>query len=548
MFFVGLIIASYCGRLMIRHTRVNGMPFYEVEPFTLMIAVTTGVIAVGIASYWFAYLHSTRRTDFYHSLPVTAIVRFRTFYTGCLLVYVTGLILSIVFSLLFGIPVTMMDINLAARILMAGILTILFFATVMNITVYAFTLSGNIIIGLLIDAVLLFYIDLWERVIDLTCDFAAYSSFFVTKRPDISLIDIYLHAIYPTVRSDVSLGVSASAFLGAVIKLLIWFAVTYRMCRSGYLNRPAEASRSLIAFYSSHLLIKLMIVVPVALLMGNSTYHSFYSYRETMQIISMIVTAIVVSMFLEAIFSRSLKTALRKWGSIIVSLIVIFATFGITRIVENRFNAYVPKYDELESYAVFNPLDSYYYGFNLKYDEDGHVYDYLEPSEYVKEHMVLPDEKAILTLAAKSQQTDYHDMNSPLPLQVYYRLTSGGSRSRQIWVDMEDEENRAMLNRIVGPAYYKEGVWQAFDHDVPDDANVSSVDFHDLRADEYIHLGQGSGTAEDILEVWRDDMVLYDYDHIRYDEVAAEIEVHFDGGLYMWVLPVYEDMSLWEDH
>jgi hypothetical protein len=73
------------------------------------------------------------------------------------------------------------------------------------------------------------------------------------------------------------------------------------------------------------------------------------------------------------------------------------------------------------------------------------------------------------------------------------------------------------------------------------------VDFHDLRADVYTHIGQGQGTAEQVLEVWRHDMVRYDYDHIRYDEVAAEIEVHFDGGLYMWVLPVYEDMSLWAD-
>lgn len=547
VFFAAVIIVSYCGRLLVRHTRTAGMPFYEVEPFTMMIAVTTGVIAVAIASYWFAYLHSTRRTDFYHSLPVTAVVRFRTFYTGCLLVYAGGLVISVLISCMFGIPAGEMRIELAARILMSSALTIFFFLTVMNITIYAFTLSGNILIGLLIDAVLLFYIDLWERVLELTWDFATYSTFFAVRKPDISLTDIYIGAIYPTVRSDVSLGVSASAFAGAAVKLVIWFFLTYRMCRSGYLNRPAEASRSLIAFYSSHLLIKLMIVVPVALLMGNSTYNSFYAYRDAVQIISMIITAIVVSMFLETIFSRSLKTALRKWGSIIVSLIVIFVTYGITRTVEDRYNSYVPKYDELESYAVFNPLDSYYYGFNLKYDEDGHVYDYLDPAGYVKEHMILPDEKAILTLAAKSQQTDYHDMSSPMPLQVYYRLTNGRQRSRLIWVDMEDDENRMMLNRIVGPAYYKSGVWQAFDRDVPDDANVSSVDYHDLRADKYIHMGQGSGTADQVLAVWRDDMVLYDYDHIRYDEVAAEIEIHFDGGLYMWVLPVYEDMSLWTD-
>ncbi len=548
LIFVAGIVVAYSGRLLISDTRHRGMPFYEVPPFCVMIAGATGVFAVCIASYWFAYLHSEKRTDFYHSLPVSAIVRFRTFYTGCLLVYACGLALSIPLSLAFGVPLDSFDVRLFARLCMAAALTVFFFLTVMNITIYAFCLSGNIIIGLLIDAVLLFYIDLWERVIDLMCDFATHSAFFATRRPSVSLIDIYMETIYPTVRSDVSLGVSASAFGSAVVKLFIWFAVTYMMCRSRYLKRPAESSRSLIAFYSSHLLIKLMIVVPVALMMGNSTYDSFYAYRDVMQIVSMIVTAVVVSMFLEAVFSRSIRTALKSWGTIIVSLIVIFTAFGVIRGVEKKYNSYVPKYDDLESYAVFCPLDSYYYGFNLKYDEDGHVYDYIDASEYVKEHMILPDEKAILTLAAKSQQTDYHEMSSPLPLQVYYRLNKGAPRSRMIWIDMDDDENRGMLNRIVGPAYYKSGVWQAFDYDVPDEADVSSVDFHDLRADIYTHMGQGQGTAEQILETWREDMVRYDYDHIRYDEVAAEIEVHFDGGLYMWVLPVYEDMSLWEKH
>ena len=35
--FAAVIIVSYCGRLLARHTRVYGVPFYEVRPFTVMI-------------------------------------------------------------------------------------------------------------------------------------------------------------------------------------------------------------------------------------------------------------------------------------------------------------------------------------------------------------------------------------------------------------------------------------------------------------------------------------------------------------------------------
>ena len=107
---------------------------------------------------------------------------------------------------------------------------------------------------------------------------------------------------------------------------------------------------------------------------------------------------------------------------------------------------------------------------------------------------------------------------------------------------MENVSNRKMLNRMIGPAYYKEGIWQAFLNDVPEDANVTSIDYHDLIGDEYKHVGEGRETADDLINVWRDAMTMYDYDHVRYKEVVAEIEVHFDGGMYMWVFPLYQDM------
>ncbi|MBO4899785.1 MAG: hypothetical protein J5509_05805 [Lachnospiraceae bacterium] len=540
--FALLIVAVYSGAMLIRYGVRGEIPFYEVRPLTENFGIVTLVLAVFIGAYGFSYLHSMKRVDFYHSLPVTAEKRFRSIYLNTCSFYFLGIIVALAVSLIFGVPAGHPGPAAFARAGMALVLTVLFFLAILNITVYAFTISGNTIIALLIDIVLIFYIDLWERVIELTCDFAAHSSFFATKRPDISVIDIYLGAMYPTVRSDVSLSVSAGFFGKACIKLFIWTLITFIMCRRKYLSRPAEAVRSLVAFYSSHMLIKLMVVVPVALLMGNSTYDSFYEYKNVMQIISMILTAIVVSILVEILFSRSISIAVKKWGSIIFALFVIFAIFGIMRGVEKKYNAYVPAEDELESYAIFNPLDSYYYGFNLNFDEDGHVYDYLDAADYVKENMILTDTEAILGLAGKSVETDYHDMMSPLPLQVHYRLKNGTVRNRLIWIEMENVSNRKMLNRMIGPAYYKEGIWQAFLNDVPEDANVTSIDYHDLIGDEYKHVGEGRETADDLINVWRDAMTMYDYDHVRYKEVVAEIEVHFDGGMYMWVFPLYQDM------
>ena len=481
-------------------------------------SIWIGIAAMVIAFCRFSYLHSTGFTDYYRSLPITLKQMFiRRYASG-----------AGIFAVLF-IPVCV--ILYALSMLNRNVvLSLLFFLIVYNITVFAITLTGNWVITLLTAAVMIFYIDLWQRVIDLCCDFATYSPFFASTKPRFSFIDIYL-------------GSAGLNYVWTLIRLLIWAFITFLMCRRSFLNRSAESSEALLTFYSSHLLLKLMIVVPTSLLMGWSTYISFSGHKDAVRIVSMIITAIITSMLIELLFTRKIKAAVTRWGSIIVSLIVIFAVFAVFRISEDKYNAYVPEFDEIESYAVYNPLDSYYYHNNILFGADGSARGYISASDYVKENMYLSDVDAIYRLAKQGIITDYRKMESPLPLQVYYRLTNGKTKSRLVWVDMDNEENRPFLNRIVGPAYYKNGVWQAFTEDIPEGAKVSYVRYHNMTSDEFTDIVDDPDYAKRVVKSWRNAMVSYDYDHIRYEEVAAEIEIGFEGDeIYRWILPVYNDM------
>ena len=147
-----------------------------------------------------------------------------------------------------------------------------------------------------------------------------------------------------------------------------------------------------------------------------------------------------------------------------------------------------------------------------------------------------------MALAKKSLKTDSSKMKSPLPLQIYWRLNDHTSRARLIWVDMDSSENRIYLNRIMGPAYYKAGIWQGFSYDAPRDASIYSIEYHNLVKGGYTSLKSDRIGTPGIVRKWRKAMVMYDYDHVRYDEVIGEIIVYFDDGFYRWVLPVYEDM------
>ena len=512
-------------------------------PVGVVTGAVTGLLSMMIAAQGFGYLHDARKVNMYHSLPITVKRRFSHIYLGGLLIFGVALMFAQACGLACAVPNGRTGGDYyPLKLLMGLVITVLYFLCIYHFTIFAFSITGHSLMGILVAAVLITYVDLWQRVYLTSLHFDAYSQFFSGKHADISIVDLYFHNIVLITDRGSNLYLSFIAFCKSGALLLIWCLITFVMARRTYVGRPAESSEKLIAFYSSHMLIKLMIVVPVALLMGEATRESFYLMPDLMQVISMILTAYVVSFVIEFVFEQSASKAFRAIGSYVFALVAIFGVFGAFRLWEARFDGYVPEGDELESFAVFNPLNSYYYYFNIEFDDNGRILRYVDAPEYAKNEMILTDVDAVLRLAHKGLETDYHDMKSPLPLQVYYRLKGSAPRMRQIWVDMDDEENRTFLNRIMGPAYYKIGIWQCMTEDVPEGAEVYEVRYVDSDTRAAIVLGTDEQAANDMIHAWRNAMVMFDYDHVRYSEVIGEIEVTFMEGAYKWVMPVYPDM------
>lgn len=537
-----LIILSYAVYPCIYHRYLGWNIRLDISP-EIPVGAATGLCALLIAAQGFGYLHSTSKVDMYHSLPVSMTKRFWTIYIGGLIIFFSGLVLSVICGLVLGRLYPYRVELGAGTIMLRGLLVLLYFLCIYNVTVFSFSITGNTAIAVLVDAVLIVYVDLWQKVFDNSLHFETYSTFFAGRRADLSIVDLFFHNITDVSAAGMTNGVSTDSFLRGTVGLLIWFIITFIGSKRTYVNRPSETSESLVAFYSSHLLIKLMIVVPVALLMGESIYESFYNHKLLMQIIGMIVSAYVTSAAVEFIFTGSVKSALKSVGSVIFSLFVIFAVFACFRYAEDRFDSYIPKVEDVESFAIYCPLDCYYYDYNIEFDEDGRPLRYIDASEYVKENMILYDTEAVITLAKESADTDYRHMGSPLPIQVYYRLNNGVNRKRLIWVDMDYPPNRTYLNRLMGPAYYKSGVWQVLGkEDILNDAHIYSVEYHDVKDGVNTPIGDTTTDAIKVINAWKAAMVMYDYDHVRLHETVGELEIHFGDGYHKWLLPVYEDM------
>lgn len=531
---------------------LNGYPYLYYRSYTaqtlpkffspdMMAGILCGVVSVFIAAQGYGYLHSPHKVDMFHSLPITMKNRFFVIYTAGIVIFFAGFAVNVAGGFLWSRMAGIGEEPFYLAMLLKAGLLILWFLCIYHMCIYAFTLTGNILIGLLVTLLMAVYVDLWQKVFNQSLHLDAYAAFFAHEAYDISVVDLFFHNV-TRIKDSVPGGRELIHILKGAGGLLIWILLLFRWAKKSYIIRPAESSKSLVILYSSRMLIKLMIVVPISLLMGEAVYENFYARPYVAQGIAMVITAYVVSFFTESIFSKSVKVAFHSVGSVIFSLFVIFIFFGIFRVWEAKYNAYVPEEDDIESFAVYNPLDSYYYSYNMEFTRDGSVRWFYDPAKFVEDNMILYDTEAVLNLVGKSMRDDVNKMRSPIPMQVYYRLKDHTNRARLIWIDMDNPSNRIYLNRIMGPAYYKAGIWQAFSKDIPQNASVYSTEYHDLVGGKYISLGEGKNGADEIVKKWRTAMVMYDYDHVRYHEVIGEILVYFDDGFYRWVLPVYEDM------
>ena len=154
--FALFIVAVYSGAFLLRYGTPSEVPFYEVRALTEYCCVATLILAILIGAYGFSYLHSMKKVDFFHSLPVSSERRFRVLYTNACSVFFAGIILSIAISLIFIASSGGLAPVFLAKLGLALVLTALFFLSILNITVYAFTLSGNTVIAILIDIILIF--------------------------------------------------------------------------------------------------------------------------------------------------------------------------------------------------------------------------------------------------------------------------------------------------------------------------------------------------------------------------------------------------------
>ena len=513
---------------------LNGMELYPVY------AIITACLAIIIPMQSFSYLFSRRRVNFFMSIPVSRNKRFKELYCRGIGMYGFALGISVLISAILMQIRGIASKTLMGKLFQSAILCLLLFAVIYNLTIGAMMLTGKFLMAIVLDVIILIYVDGIQRLLDVykAVYYKTLCTGYKEASSGISILDIFTYTNHLITNPYKNWGDIWGDYLVAIIKLLIWGVIGYTFAYGNYKKRPSEAAESVVAFYSSRILIKLLVSVPVALGIGIYA-HTVLGCNQIVMLIIVIVSVIVIGMLLEIAFNMAVISSLRHWGSIIVSVLFALAILGFFRFDVIRFDKYLPSASSIESFAVLNAYEpSYSEAINFEAYPLDYESTYIDAYSYARENMQLLDTDTIVRLATKSQNTSPEEMSCAVPFDVLYRLKSGATRARKIWIDIDDRSNDAYLNRLIGPAYYKRGIWQAFDSMIPDNMSVEKMTYFDGICAHSLDVNQASR----VIALWRSDMVGYDYNRIRYYREAGYINISFNN--YMtWTLPVYDGFS-----
>lgn len=392
---------------------------YSMKGGALAFMLT--LAAVVLAASGFAYLHSKKKTDFYHSLPIRREMLYAvTCLNGFLymaVAYIGFLTIVAVMIRAKGVPFDWGSLYLAS------VEHLCFFALVYMTAIMAMLLTGNLVVGLLGTGVLFS----WGPVICMTIS-AYFSEYFTTFSGD----DSFLLALIERTSSPVAWYVKA-CMSSQPGRMALWAmlaaAVLFFLGMLLYRRRPSEAAGHAMAFPITEPIIRFLIAVPSSLLLG-AMFHSMM-YEDGWTVFGLVCGLLLVSCIIEIIYHFDFKSLFAHKRQLLVSAVFVGVVFAIFRFDLFGYDRYLPATEKLASGGIYcdllDPDATSQYHSTVEYTEGwyGVTFDAL-PSSTLADEMQISDDQGLELLHTIAAQ-GVHDA-----AQARDRFLRGHGRSYDV--------------------------------------------------------------------------------------------------------------------
>ncbi|MBE5960628.1 MAG: hypothetical protein E7256_04470 [Lachnospiraceae bacterium] len=505
----------------------------------LLIGITiVASIVCGIGG--FSYLHSKKKVDFYHSLPLKREFLFSISYLNGIILYVIPYFISLSVSLLIIKSNGYMTKEIAAAAFIGFGIHTLFYSILYTFSVIAVLLTGNTLISLFACGTLFLY----GPAIYFICTgmFENFFSYYSTAiHPErilhcLSPVTFYCDVITSNSYGCAYPNFSTGTFFITLLLLILSVAVAIFL----YQKRPSEAAGKAIAFRVIEAPVKFLITIPVSLAAGLFGQNLITDGSFSWYLFGALCGFLLSYGIMEVIYHFDIRKAfahkiqLIACGALTLVIIVLFKTdaFG--------YDSYLPKEDSIESMSVhFSSIDKYV----DCYDTSSEKLSYMSAEEYALTHMELTDFSAAYEILkdylafneenlsssdyAYSTKGDWHTN-----LSVKYTLKSGRCVYRSYFINGAKYED--LIAQIYASAAYKEGVFPAFTMKAD---RIMGIDCNTVADTKTLTLSLKE--KEELLSLYRQDLYELTLEDLKSSAPSAVLDIRLGFGDESYYISAY---------
>lgn len=316
----------------------------------------------------FAYVHSSVKLDFWHSLPIRRERLFGIKYLAGILTFTVAYVLCQLLTIIIGMSYGAVNKQILFEVCVAAIQDILSFLCSFSGTLVAIMLTGKVLTAVFAVIVMIGYVPIIMYMI-----IALQEVFFPNVMSSLQMegMEKLLYTSPWTFCYEIYMRDAGTALTGpgAVMPDAGWLCqlLTVSVIFTAaavflYRIRRSEAAGSALAFRKTEALIKILLAVPgtiFATLISN-----MFSDSTLVTILFLILSDMIFCMIMEFIYRWDIHQILKKKRHMVFTFAVSAAIFVFCYFDVAGINNYLPEKEQIASMAMEE--DSYrYYGYSL---------------------------------------------------------------------------------------------------------------------------------------------------------------------------------------
>jgi Flp pilus assembly protein, protease CpaA len=482
--------------------------FMEPNPWIILVTVA-GALICGLSSFY--YLHSKKKVDLYHSLPIKREQQFAVNYINGILIYLVPYVLNLLLCILLFLIEGYMDGKLFRAALITLGMNTLFYFFLYTIVIIAVMLTGNFVVSCLGTGVFFCYGPMLALVKE-----TYFNDFFHTyySYGRSAVLTCFLSPLgsYIAAAQKINSGKSQGLF-ELLVKIFILTVLMIALALFLYKKRPSEAAGKAITHEYSKPVIKFFLILPLTLAGGMIFRDSSSGRSDGWYIFGLIFAFFLIYAIIEIIYNFDIRSAFRYRKQMLFCGGVIILAVCAFRFDWFSYDSYIPKEEKIETMGVaFGGLDQ-----NLNYiDFDSLSYNYGNRISGQLDSMKLSDIKSAYELADYGIKNNIIDTNNSsntdgdYDYNVKYKLKNGRTIYRTYHLNTSGAYD--MVKKIYGDKGFKTAHYQ-INH--IDESVIYSITAYNMVKNVTFSLDQSQ--KKEFLNIYKTEL-----NQLTLDEMAAE--------------------------